>query len=52
MKRLLPDLLGTAGYCLLTAGLYECYGLGVALIAGGVLMMVGAFLMAPKVVRK
>lgn len=51
MKRLLPDLLGTGGYCLLLAGIYTRYGLGPALIAGGVLMMAGAFL-AAKAVRQ
>lgn len=51
MKRLLPDLLGSAGYCLLAAGLYVRFGLGVALIAGGALMMLGAFL-AAKAVRQ
>lgn len=50
MKRLLPDLLGSAGYCLLIGGLYVRFGLGVALIAGGALMMLGAFL-AAKAVR-
>jgi hypothetical protein len=43
MKKYLPDLLGAAGYCLLTAGLYAQFGSGVALITGGVLMMVGAW---------
>lgn len=42
MKKLLPDLLGTAGLCLVVAGLYLLYGLGVALVVGGVLLMVGA----------
>lgn len=49
MKRYLPDLLGSAGYCLLIGGLYVRFGLGVALIAGGILMMVGGFLAGKKV---
>lgn len=44
MKKALPDLLGTAGYCLLVGGLYVRFGLGEALLVGGALMMVGAFL--------
>jgi hypothetical protein len=44
MKKYIPDSLGAAGYCLLVAGLYVQFGLGVALIGGGVLLMVGAWL--------
>jgi hypothetical protein len=43
MKKYIPDLLGAAGYCLLVAGLYAQFGPGVALMGGGVLLMVGAF---------
>ena len=44
MKKMLPDLLGTAGFCLLVSGLFVLYGYGVALVVGGVLLMAGAFL--------
>lgn len=44
MKKMLPDLLGTAGLCLLVSGLLLLYGPGVALAVGGVLLMVGGFL--------
>ena len=44
MKKMLPDVLGTAGLCLLVSGLLLLYGLGVALAVGGVLLMVGGFL--------
>ena len=44
MKKYLPDVLGAAGYCLLVAGLYVQFGPGVALMAGGVLLMAGAWL--------
>ena len=44
MKNYFPDLLGAAGYCLLVAGLYVQFGPGVALMAGGVLLMIGAYL--------
>ena len=44
MKKMLPDLLGTAGLCLLVSGLLLLYGPGVALVVGGVLLMVGGFL--------
>lgn len=44
MKKMLPDLLGTAGLCLLVGGLLLLYGPGVALVIGGVLLMVGGFL--------
>jgi hypothetical protein len=43
MKKYIPDLLGAAGYCLLVVGLNVQFGLGVALIAGGVLLMAGAW---------
>lgn len=42
MKKLLPELVGTAGFVLLGAGLYLQFGAGVALIACGVLLLVGA----------
>ncbi|MBC2655084.1 hypothetical protein H7A76_06495 [Pseudomonas sp. MSSRFD41] len=39
MKEWLPELFGTAGYCLLSAGLWVKFDLGVALITGGVLLL-------------
>lgn len=39
MKEWLPELFGTAGYCLLFAGLWVQFGLGVALITGGSLLI-------------
>lgn len=42
MKKWLPELLGTAGYCLLVAGLYEQFGAGVALIVAGGLLLAAA----------
>lgn len=44
MKKMLPDLLGTAGLCLVVGGLYLLYGLGLSLVVGGVLLMVGGVL--------
>lgn len=44
MKKMLPDALGTAGFCLFVFALYTLWGQGVALGVAGVLMMVGAFL--------
>lgn len=44
----LPEILGTAGYCLLVAGLYVQFGAGVALMVGGSLLLAGAI----KMVRK
>lgn len=44
MKKYLPDVLGAAGYGLLVAGLYVQFGPGVAQMAGGVLLMAGAWL--------
>lgn len=44
MKKYLPDVLGAAGYGLLVAGLYAQFGPGVALMAGGVLLMIGAYM--------
>ncbi|NKF30479.1 hypothetical protein HER21_28835 [Pseudomonas sp. BGM005] len=44
MKKMLPDLLGTAGLCLLVSGLLVLYGWGVALAGGGVLLMACGFL--------
>lgn len=46
MKRHIPDVLGTAGFCLLLSGLYLQFGGAAALMAGGPLLMVGAFLSA------
>ena len=46
MKRHIPDALGVAGFCLLLAGLYLRFGVAAALMAGGPLLMVGAFLAA------
>lgn len=43
MKKWLPEVLGTAGYCLLVAGLHVQFGPGVALIAGGALLLAGAY---------
>lgn len=39
MKKMLPDVLGTAGLCLLVGGLYVLFGHGVALVSAGVLLM-------------
>lgn len=44
MKKMIPDLIGAAGVCLLVAGLYLQYGAGPALISGGSLLMLGGFL--------
>ena len=44
MKNLLPDAIGTAGLCLFVSGLYSLFGLGVAQVVAGVLLMTGAFL--------
>ncbi|MFV2949624.1 hypothetical protein [Pseudomonas japonica] len=38
----LPESIGTAGFCLLVAGLYVQFGAGVALMFGGGLMLAGA----------
>ncbi len=46
MKRHIPDVLGVAGFCLLLIGLYLRFGIAAALMAGGPLLMVGAFLAA------
>ncbi|WP_242173791.1 MULTISPECIES: hypothetical protein [unclassified Pseudomonas] len=42
MKTWLPELVGTAGYCLLVAGLHVQFGPGWALMAGGGLLLVAA----------
>lgn len=44
MKKMLPDAIGLAGFCLLVFALHTLWGLGVALGVAGVLMMLGAFL--------
>lgn len=44
----LPELIGTAGYCLLVAGLGIQFGMGVALMVGGGLLLVGAIKMVWK----
>lgn len=46
MKRHIPDVLGVAGFCLLLIGLYLRFGIAAALMVGGPLLMVGAFLSA------
>lgn len=46
MKKAIPDLLGTAGVCLLVGGVYLRFGTGEALLAGGALLIVGGFLAA------
>jgi hypothetical protein len=51
MKKLVPDLLGVAGYCQLIAGLYLSFGLGLALAVGGALMLLGGYLAARRKVR-
>lgn len=43
MKKLIPEALGLAGFCLLFAGLYLQLGAGVAMIVCGPLMMVAAY---------
>lgn len=48
MKTWLPELIGTAGFGLLVAGLYVQFGPGWALMAGGVLLLAAAI----KVVRQ
>lgn len=42
MKTWIPELIGTAGFCLLVSGLYVQFGPGWALMAGGVLLLGGA----------
>ena len=42
MKKMLPEFVGTAGYCLLVAGLYVQFGPGWALIVGGVGLVASA----------
>jgi len=42
MRKVLPELVGTAGFCLFATGLYLQFGAGVALIVGGVLLMAAA----------
>lgn len=44
MKKMLPELVGTAGYGLCVAGCYLLWGAGVAMLAGGVALILGAFL--------
>ena len=44
MKKMLPDLLGTAGLCLFVSGLLLLYGQAVALTVGGLLLMACGFL--------
>lgn len=46
MRKLIPDLLGTAGVCLLVGGVYVRLGQGEAMLVGGALLIVGAFLAA------
>jgi len=46
MKRHIPDALGVAGFCLLLIGLHLRFGVAAALMVGGPLLMVGAFLAA------
>lgn len=46
MKKLLPELVGTAGFCLLSGGLYVWFGAGPALCGAGGLLLVGGFLAA------
>jgi hypothetical protein len=48
MKTWLPEILGTAGYCLLVAGLYVQFGPGVAMMVGGGLLLA----VAVKAVRR
>ncbi|GEM_PF-3993558 len=45
MKKWLPEVIGTAGFCLFVAGLYLQFGPGVALMVGGVLLMAAALKM-------
>lgn len=42
MKTWLPELIGTAGFCLFVYGLHVQFGPGWALIAGGVLLLAAA----------
>lgn len=42
MKKMLPEIIGTAGFCLLVAGLHVQFGPGWALIVGGVLLLAAA----------
>ena len=44
MKKAIPDLLGTAGFCLFSGGVYLQWGAGVALLVGGALLMGGGFI--------
>ncbi|ERH56529.1 hypothetical protein [Pseudomonas simiae] len=42
MKNWLPELIGTAGFCLFVSGLYVQFGPGWALMAGGALLLAAA----------
>lgn len=46
MKKMLPELIGTAGYGLSVAGCYVLWGPGTALLAGGLALILGALLAA------
>ncbi|WP_170320301.1 MULTISPECIES: hypothetical protein [Pseudomonas] len=39
MKKMLPELVGTAGFCLFVAGLHIEFGPGIAMIVGGALLL-------------
>jgi len=45
-------VLGVAGFCLLLIGLHLRFGVAVALMVGGPLLMVGAFLSARRLARR
>ena len=44
MKQIILDLIGFSGFCGLVAGLYLQYGLPVALMSGGTLLLLFALL--------
>lgn len=46
MKKMLPELVGTAGYCLAVAGGYVLWGLGPALLGAGLALIVGGYVAA------
>lgn len=48
MRKIIRELVGTAGYCLLLAGLYEWLGAGLAMTIGGALMIVAALMIGAK----
>ena len=51
MKSLIADVIGLAGYGLLTCGVYLQFGMAPALILSGALLLVGALAMARRGTR-